>query len=52
MIVDSFKFPRIALLTSAGFAHLHINDEAYRAWQPKEQSPVVRKLLEEWRAGA
>jgi len=42
----------IALLTSAGFAHLHINDEAYRAWQPKEQSPVVRKLLEEWRPGA
>lgn len=26
--------------------------EAYRAWQPKEPSPIVRKLLEERKAGA
>jgi len=26
--------------------------EAYRAWQPKEPSPIVRKLLEDRKAGA
>ena len=26
--------------------------EAYRAWQPNEPSPIVRKLLEERKAGA
>ena len=25
--------------------------EAYRAWQPKEPSPIVRKLLEQRKAG-
>jgi hypothetical protein len=26
--------------------------EAYRAWQPKEPSPIVRKLLESRKSGA
>ena len=26
--------------------------EAYRAWQPKEPSPIVRKLMEDRKAGA
>jgi hypothetical protein len=26
--------------------------EAYRAWQPKEQSPIVRKLLDSRNSGA
>jgi hypothetical protein len=26
--------------------------EAYRAWQPKEPSPIVRKMLESRKSGA